>query len=570
MDKAGGRIVFERILESIEAENGAGGAGVAGSYEGLKAADASWLRLRTMKTGEAAGPAPQVVTRHVGAARHEQQQGEDDDVQKFDVVVCGGTLGVFVATALALHGHSVAILEQRAVQGRAQEWNISRKELQELVSLGVLTPTELQEVTRVQFNPNRCAFHGGEDVWVTDILNLGISPVMLVEKVKQRFVSLGGCLLEHTALHSIQVFDDGAMLSVGRSGGKEAKSMLLMARLVIDAMGNFSPIVRQVRWGQKPDGVCLVVGTCARGFAPAANATSDVICTTAPVARVGASPMQYFWEAFPAGSGERDRTTYMFTYLDARPERPSLEQLLDAYWDLMPLYQGVELKELQVLRCLFGFFPTYRNRQAHLPAYPSINEVQVGDASGIQSPLSFGGFGSITRHLERISSGESLNDALQADLLSKRHLSLVNPYQPNLSGAWLLQRAMSARVHSSPPPHFINDLLSTNFGAMQKLGDPVLRPFLQDVTQFGPLALTMGSMMLARPSLLPTIFAQVGVVPLVDWLGHFVALGAYTVLSRLAAPALRSWVEGLPVEAKFEWRRRLEAWRFGSGLDYHL
>jgi hypothetical protein len=30
---------------------------------------------------------------------------------------------------------------------------------------------------------------------------------------------------------------------------------------------------------------------------------------------------------------------------------------------------------------------------------------QVGDASGIQSPLSFGGFGSITRHLKRLTDG---------------------------------------------------------------------------------------------------------------------------------------------------------------------
>lgn len=30
---------------------------------------------------------------------------------------------------------------------------------------------------------------------------------------------------------------------------------------------------------------------------------------------------QYFWEAFPAGSGPSDRTTYMFTYVDADPRR---------------------------------------------------------------------------------------------------------------------------------------------------------------------------------------------------------------------------------------------------------
>lgn len=31
--------------------------------------------------------------------------------------------------------------------------------------------------------------------------------------------------------------------------------------------------------------------------------------------------------------------------------------------------------------------------------------VQFGDASGIQSPVSFGGFGSLTRHLSRLTTG---------------------------------------------------------------------------------------------------------------------------------------------------------------------
>jgi hypothetical protein len=51
------------------------------------------------------------------------------------------------------------------------------------------------------------------------------------------------------------------------------------------------------------------------------------------------SHLQYFWEAFPAGTGPADRTTYMFTYLDAHPDRPSLEDLLEDYWRLMPEYQ---------------------------------------------------------------------------------------------------------------------------------------------------------------------------------------------------------------------------------------
>ena len=53
----------------------------------------------------------------------------------YDVVVAGGTLGVFVAVALAQRGVRVAVLERGKLAGRTQEWNISRKELLELVEV---------------------------------------------------------------------------------------------------------------------------------------------------------------------------------------------------------------------------------------------------------------------------------------------------------------------------------------------------------------------------------------------------------------------------------------------------
>ena len=34
--------------------------------------------------------------------------------------------------------------------------------------------------------------------------------------------------------------------------------------------------------------------------------------------------------------------------------------MLEDYWRLMPEYQNIDLSDLQPLRILFGFFPTYR------------------------------------------------------------------------------------------------------------------------------------------------------------------------------------------------------------------
>ncbi|CAH9089300.1 unnamed protein product [Cuscuta europaea] len=343
--------------------------------------------------------------------------------------------------------------------------------------------------------------------------------------MKDRFDSFGGVTFEGHNLSTVNVYKDGVVLCLDE--GK-----VLSSRLIIDAMGNFSPIVKQVRCGSKPDGVCLVVGSCARGFKD--NSTSDVIFSSSSVKEIGESKVHYFWEAFPAGSGSTDRTTYLFTYVDPRPGCPKLEELLEDYWDLMPSYQGVSFDSLEILRVVFGIFPTYRD--SPLPA--AFDRVlQFGDASGIQSPVSFGGFGSLSRHLSRLTNG--ITEALEGNFLDCRSLSLLNPYMPNLSASWLFQRAMSAKKPSDVPPEFINNLLLSNFKSMQQLGDPVLRPFLQDVIQFGPLVKTLGLVMFTNPKILPSIFKQVGIPELLDWSGHFFMLGCYTCLSTYLEPAIR-------------------------------
>ncbi|OWM79799.1 hypothetical protein CDL15_Pgr023211 [Punica granatum] len=415
----------QRIMESISVSGEVGGAGGAYSYGALKRLDRVWSSICS---AERVAQEPQeVVTRTQGLLSKSDLAGKAIDT--FDVLVCGGTLGIFIATALSCKGLRVGVVERNILKGREQEWNISKKELLELVEVGVLAEEDIDRAVAAKFNPNRCGFEGKGEIWVEDILNLA----------------------------------DGNVLA---------------SRLVIDATGNFSPIVKQIRGGMKPDGVCLVVGSCARGFSN--NSTSDVIYSSSSVKQVGESKVQLFWEAFPAGSGPEDRTTYMFSYVDPQPRCPKLEELLEAYWDLMP------------------------------------------------------------------------------------------KYQPNLSASWLFQRAMSAKQRTSVSSDFINELLSINFQCMQKLGDPVLRPFLQDVIQFWPLTKTLGLVMITKPQILPSIFNQVGIPVLLDWSRHFFMLGSYTFLSTFIDPLIRPMVNSFPPKTKYEWKRNLEAWKYGAGLDYEL
>jgi lycopene cyclase CruP len=463
---------------------------------------------------------------------------------EWDIVICGGTLGIEIGAALARKGWRVAAIERGILHGRDQEWNVSRKELDVFLELELLTEDELDRAIVTEYNPARVSFFEGPEIWVRDILNIGVDPVYLLETLKQKFLAAGGKLLENTPFTKAVVHPDGIRAEAGGT---------LTTRLLLDAMGHFSPISRQARGGQKPDGICMVVGTCATGYEK--NDTGDLFVSFTPIQ----NQCQYFWEAFPARDG---RTTYLFTYLDAHPDRFNLDFLAEEYLRLLPEYQQVDLAQLQFERVLFGFFPSYRKSPLQSPWNRIL---PIGDSSSSQSPLSFGGFGALLRHLQRLTTG--IDAALKSDVLDKSALALLQPYQPNLSVIWLFQQTMSVGVNQKIDPQAINRLLSAVFAAMQQLGDPVLRPFLQDVVQFGSLSKALFQTAIASPLVVTQVIPQVGLPPLVDWMRHYLSLGAYSAMSPVGQ-ALSGWMQALSPTQRYYVDRYLEGWKYGSGGDY--
>lgn len=468
------------------------------------------------------------------------------DSLDYDVIVCGGTLGILLACSLQLRGLQVAVLERGVLRGREQEWNISRQELGVLVELGLLTEEELEVAIATEYNPARISFLGGQELWVRDILNIGIDPIYLLETVKNRFLAVGGTLFESTGFSSVMIHPNGIEV--------KANQRSFSGRLLLDAMGHFSPISRQARKGRKPDAVCLVVGSCATGYFE--NQTGDLIASFTPILH----QCQYFWEAFPARDG---RTTYLFTYLDAHPQRFSLEFLFEEYLRLLPEYQQIELDQLTFKRALFGMFPCYQNSPLQTP----FNRIlPIGDSSGNQSPLSFGGFGAMIRHLRRLTQG--ITEALTIESLAASELAKLQPYQPNLSVTWLFQKAMSVEMGKNVPSDRINNLLIAVFEIMQQLGDEILHPFLQDVVQFQGLTQTLLTTAIRYPALVAQIIPQVGLGTLLNWMIHYSNLGIYHNLyswGQTVTPILKN----ISPQQQYYFHRLLEAWRYGAGKDYN-
>jgi lycopene cyclase CruP len=504
---------------------------------GLRKVDRLWQNLK-----QNTAPAPEAV-------KHSQQPLETLD---FDIVIGGGTLGILIGTTLALRGWRIALIERGILRGRDQEWNISRKELDAFLELNLLSVAEIEKAIATEYNPARISFPDTPDIWVRDVLNIGVDPVYLLETLKQNFLKAGGKLFENAPFQTATIHPNGVAVAAA-STDSQAAPTLFTTRLLLDAMGHFSPIVRQARQGKKPDAVCLVVGSCARGFPQ--NETGDLFASFTPMQ----NQCQYFWEAFPARDG---RTTYLFTYIDADSERFSLETFFEEYLRLLPQYQNVELEQLKFQRALYGFFPCYRQSPLKTPWNRIL---PVGDSSGSQSPLSFGGFGAMVRHLKRLTVG--IHEALTSDCLDKNSLALLQPYQPNLSVTWLFQRSMSAKINQKVDPDRINQLLASVFQVMEDLGEPVLKPFLQDIVLFPALSKTLFKTAISHPGIVFKIIPQVGVGNLLDWMVHYVNLGIYSGLQPLGK-AIEPQVKNLSPQQQYYFHRLIEAWEYGAGGDY--
>jgi lycopene cyclase CruP len=297
------------------------------------------------------------------------------------------------------------------------------------------------------------------------------------------------------------------------------------------------------------------------------NESGDLLVSIQPIM----NNTQAFWEAFPAAHPSRTdcrslRSTYMFSYGDVSPSRRSLADTLDAYVKALPDYQGVNVESLKPIRVLLGFFPAFTDS----PLKSTFDRVMhIGDAGSNQSPLSFGGFGSLLRHLRRLES--ALADALSVrdgdPLLRKRALQAASPVMPTIAVTWLFNRFMSARKDSYDGDYLINKVLALNMSTMEKLGPDVQRPFLQDVVQARGLLKTLLTMTVAEPLLSLQLVPRIGVQPLLSFMYNFLMLAKCSVQVNFARshPPDESKMDS--VEQYFS-RRLVEAALYGSGRDH--
>ena len=225
--------------------------------------------------------------------------------------------------------------------------------------------------------------------------------------------------------------------------------------------------------------VCPTVGTVARRYkqgtaADAIDPGSGEVLVSTEDSRNG---RQLIWEAFP---GRDDQVAiYLFYYAEAG-SKIDLLALFDDFFDLLPGYK--DTSEVEILKPVYGFIPAGYNitlpwqPEQKVLAYDRV--LSLGDAAAFQSPLTFCGFGSYVRNIQRITT--LLAQALDSNCLQAKHLNHIRASEAVPAVARAFSKFMIARPDQVEPDWQVNETLNVVCHVLQDLGPQITNDFFKD------------------------------------------------------------------------------------------
>ena len=445
----------------------------------------------------------------------------------YDVVVAGGGLGLLAGLALQRRGHRVLLFDRDSVGAAHREWNISRRELGVLVDAGLFTWADLDPCVAATYDYGMLAFDAAgtglppAPLRLDGVLDTALDAQALLTLARGRFLAAGGTIREGRRFLRLHTAARGRVRSVVELAGPGGAPERVGARLVIDMMGAISPIALALNGGHPFDGVCPTVGTVVRGL-DAPSRVGDILVTVAGTQ----DGRQLIWEGFPGRDGET--TVYLFYYDLAGPATAPGQGLLDLfeqYFTLLPTYRRPG-PDFAHLRPVYGYIPARHGRRGVTAARGLI---LLGDAAAGQSPLTFCGFGSNTRHLPHVA--RELDACLRRDRLEAHHLRPIGPHQPNLRPTWAFARLLQPWPGAGPAA--VNRLMTAFCGGLAQVGPAATVRFLQDRHSFGDYLRILLTTARLHPAVFAITWRALGPRGLVRWLRDIALFGLLDLGSRL-------------------------------------
>ncbi len=476
----------------------------------------------------------------------------------FDLVYAGGGLGLLHAAVMATrYGCRVLLFDRGEVGCAHREWNISDHELHELVRLGLFTPAELERVVMrrygdgvVRFAPDQTGVRPAE-LHMPNVLNVGLDAAGLLQLARRKLEGAGGLVLDHRTFRCVVVRQPGeVVVEVTTEVGVVER---YGAHVLIDGMGATSPLALRRFAGQPFAGVCPTVGTVVEGLEQGSRPdqhnpdVGDILVSVTDTQR----GRQLIWEGF---AGRDDELTVYVFYYDLlhkqgqpSPSRQlrngsqaqhSLLDLFEDYFRLLPTYKRLG-PQFRHIKPVYGFIPA-RHTQRRLTVPLLTGVLPVGDSSAQQSPLTFCGFGSHVRNLDRTTA--LLQQALSHNLLAPQHLGQISAYQANVALNWVFSRFM--QPWDSPAD--VNRLQNIFARVLNDVGVDVAVRFFQDQMTWHDYGRIVNHTLAIYKPIIPTALRVLGSRDtrrwITDWL-RFSGAAATAALGRGLGERLLDGVE---------------------------
>ncbi|MBA3944698.1 MAG: hypothetical protein H0X37_09080 [Herpetosiphonaceae bacterium] len=461
---------------------------------------------------------------------------------QYDLIYAGGGLGLLHAAVMAgRYGYRVLLFDRDEVGCAHREWNISDAELEELVRLGLFTRSELEAVIMRRYRDGVVRFDATgtgvapAELHLPEVLNVGLDAGGLLRKTRAVLEAAGGTVLDFQSFVQVQVARTGGVAV--EFTDQQGKHHCYGGRLLMDGMGATSPLAQLRYAGQPFAGVCPTVGTIVSGLEEGSGIgqhnpeVGDILVSVAGMQH----NRQLIWEGF-AGRGD-ELTVYVFYYdlLDERARRRlisaqkhSLLDLFEDYFTFLPTYKqpGPGFRHLKPV---YGFIPA-RHTQRRTTALPLLGVLPVGDANAQQSPLTFCGFGSHVRNLDRTTI--LLDWALNHDVLQPSDLQYISAYQANVALNWVFSRFMQPWDGAQD----VNRLQNVFARVLNELGTEIAVRFFQDQMRWGDYGRIVNHTLAVYPPIIRTTLRVLGPRQTLRWVVDYVRFSG----SALAATAGRA------------------------------
>lgn len=487
--------------------------GIVERLQSVAALDQRWAQLVERQV-------PEHQTLHQHVARLPQAEGP------WDLIYAGGGLGLLHALVMCRRGYRVLIFDRDEVGRAHREWNVSESELRAFVDLGIFDQSEVEQIVAHRHERGVVRFHAktigvqASELWMDQVLDVSLDAAGLLHLIRRKLEQAGGDILDHTALEHVLAGPDGVVVEVSQTGTRRS----LRARLLLDGMGATSPLALLRFKGQPFAGVCPTVGSTVSGLQPGNGprqhdpTVGDILISVADTQQ----DRQLIWEGFAGRDDEL--TIYVFYYdLVRSTTHYSLLDLFEQYFTLLPTYK-IPGPDFRHVKPVYGFIPS-RHTQRRTAVLPLARVLQLGDAAAQQSPLTFTGFGSHLRNLDRTTS--LLDYALRRDLLDPRSLAQISAYQSNVALHWVFSRFMQPWGQAND----VNRLQNIFARVLNELGSEVAVRFFKDQMRWGDYGRIVNHTLRIYKPIIPTALRVLGPRDTLRWILDYVRFSQAALLA---------------------------------------